>query len=134
LAHTTDFNDIPELIKDQWSKGYIVTETCYGQGAWALIFSKPKVEDHPLNNMEQVYSTISGAYADVQAKVEARWGQGYPISGMASNGSLWLIIGTRLPGILSQQIVLAKTREELLETMYKARQQQLRVTELVAVE
>jgi len=133
MAHTTEFNKIPELIQERWAEGYVVTHATYGQGAWALLFSKPLNEEHPLNGVAQVYSTIAGSYEEIQLKVESRWKQGYAITSIASSGNLWLIIGTRWPGIVSQQIVMAKSRDELLEVMYLLRQDRLVLTELVAL-
>lgn len=133
LAHTTDFNKIPVLIWERWAEGYIVTEVCHGKGAWAIVFSRPTREDHPLHGLVQVYSTISGDFDEVQEKVEYRWSQDFAITNIASNGTLWVIIGTKFPGIVSQQIILAEGREELLEVMYKGRQSGLTVTELLAV-
>jgi hypothetical protein len=134
LAHTTDFNRIPELIRQRWDQGYIITEASYGQGAWVLLFSRPKDEAHPLTGRVQVYSTISGGYDEVQSKVQQRWEQGYAITGMASNGELWVIVGTTAPDIVSQQIASVENLEELLQLMYKARQQRLSISELVGLE
>lgn len=134
LAHTTDFNKIPVLIWERWAEGYVVTEVCAGDGAWGLVFSRAKYAGHPLSGLVQVYSTLSGDFEEVQEKVKSRWGQNFAITSMASSGNLWVIIGTQHPGIVSQQIVLAKDREQLLEVLYRARQAGLTVTELVALQ
>jgi len=135
VIFTGEFNKLPELISKYWAQGFVVTETAFGRGSWGLVLSRPKKKraNHPLAGLNQVYSTLMGDFEKLQQKVEDRWDQGYAITSLASNGSLWLIIGSQVPEIISQRIILSENEEDLAQVMYSVRQQNLMVTECVGL-
>jgi len=106
------FEDFQKIIKEQWNKGYDISDIKYGNGKWIGVFTKADRESH------QTY-VVSPRWSGVNDILNEYWNKGYYMTHIEHGLAEWVVVFEKNTSYTNQSYERRKTLDEFVSAVEK---------------